>query len=110
MSRTNSSHTLGIEVRPIVLWRTSRWHCECGYRSYEWTLRLFVDDVLATECVVDNVSAMVRIAQQWRHAVLSDASATEPALFLQLKEDRRQNPPERRAVPRGGRRETDPGH
>ena len=69
MSRDSGSNTVRMAVRPIELWRTARWHCECGYSPHEWTLRLFVDEVIATECVVDNVAGMVRIAQQWRHAV-----------------------------------------
>ena len=97
-------------VRPIVLWRTERWHCECGYSPHEWTLRLFVDNVVASECVVDNVAGMVRIAQQWRHAVLSDAPAADAAAIAQHQADRRHNAGERRAVPRGGRRATDPGY
>jgi hypothetical protein len=97
-------------VRPIVLWRNERWHCECGYSPHEWTLRLFVDNVVASECVVDNVAGMVRIAQQWRHAVLSDGSAAHAAEIALSEVDRRLNPAERRAVPRGGRRETDPGY
>jgi len=99
-------------VRPIVLWRTARWYCECGYSPHEWTLRLFVDNVIASECVVDNVAAMVRIAQQWRHAVLSDVSAApaEPGSIVDAGPDRRENVGERRAVPRGGRRATDPGY
>jgi hypothetical protein len=110
MSRDSGSNTVRMAVRPIELWRTARWHCECGYSPHEWTLRLFVDEVIATECVVDNVAGMVRIAQQWRHAVLSDVSGAEPAAFLQPLPDRRQNVGERRAVPRGGRRGYDPGH
>jgi hypothetical protein len=96
-------------VRPIVLWRSARWHCECGYSPHEWTLRLFVDNVIASECVVDTVAAMVRIAQQWRHAVLSDPSGAAPEPVAYLKPDRRGNIVERRTVPRGGRRATDPG-
>ena len=95
-------------VRPIVLWRTERWYCECGYSPHEWTLRLVVDNVVASEGVVDHVAGMVRIAQQWRHAVLSDAPAAETAVIAHA--DRRQNVVERRAVPRGGRRATDPGY
>jgi hypothetical protein len=97
-------------VRPIVLWRTERWYCECGYSPHEWTLRLFVDNVVASECVVDNVAGMVRIAQQWRHAVLSDRAVAEAAEIAQSEPERRLNPAERRAVPRGGRRATDPGY
>ena len=109
MSKDRGSNTVRMAVRPIVLWRTARWHCECGYSPHEWTLRLFVDDVIASECVVDNVAEMVRIAQQWRHAVLSDHSAPNPAASAKPQPDRRQNAEERRAVPRGGRRATDPG-
>ena len=96
-------------VRPIELWRSERWHCECGYSPHEWTLRLFVDNVVASECIVDNVAGMVRIAQQWRHAVLSDAPAADTVGIVQSP-DRRQNIAERRSVPRGGRRATDPGY
>ena len=109
MSKEPGANTVRMAVRPIVLWRTARWHCECGYSPHEWTLRLFVDDVIAGECVVDNVAGMVRIAQQWRHAVLSDHSAPNLAASAQPQPDRRQNTEERRAVPRGGRRDTDPG-
>lgn len=97
-----------IYVRQTLLWRASRWHCDCQCDASQWTVRLFVDAILVNELVVDNVRAMLSIAEHWRDGVEGDAAGPQLGQIVRLEGDRRQNPPERRAVPRGGRRATDP--
>ena len=100
---------IDMHVRPTVLWREARWHCECSAGTALWTLRLFVDDTLASECVVDSAHALLPIAQKWREAVGGHGPGSDLAQILIPKADRRQQAPERRAIPRGGRRATEPG-
>ena len=99
---------LKFHVRSNVLWRECRWHCECGYVSSQWAANLYMDDVIVAECVTDNVRTMLRTAEYWRDAVRSDVSNVELLGLVRSKVER-QNTPERRAVPRGGRRAIDPG-
>ena len=97
------------QVRTMLLWRESRWHCECGRVRARWIAHLYVDDVIAAERAFNLLSPMLRITQRWRAAVKSDPAAlvlVDDGLF---DNEQRQNEPERRAVPRGGRRGTDPG-
>ena len=96
-------------VRSNVLWRECRWHCECGYVSSKWAANLYRDNVIVAECATDNLRTMLRTAAYWRDAVRSDVSDAEMLGLVRAKVEARQNSPERRAIPRGGRRETDPG-
>lgn len=109
MTRTERSQRLTFQVRSNVLWREDRWHCVCGYVSSRWTANLHMDDVVLAECVADSLRTMLRTAAYWRDAVRSDVSEAEMLGLVRAKVEPRQNSPERRAIPRGGRRETDPG-
>lgn len=109
MTRTERSQRLTFHVRSNVLWREGRWHCECGYVSSRWTANLYMDDVILAECVADSLRTMLRTAAYWRDAVRSDVSEAEMLGLVRARVEPRQNSPERRAIPRGGRRETDPG-
>ena len=102
--------TIVFHVRSTMLWRESRWSCECSYVSSHWTIRLYHDDILRlrAEWVVDTVTDMLRIAQRWREAVQSDDGGVQALTMLPTTRDRRQNRAERRAVTRNGRRRTDP--
>ena len=96
------------QMRTMLLWRESRWHCECGRVASQWIAHLYVDNVIVAENTFDLLSPMLRTAHRWRAAVKPDPAA----LILvndAFENEQRQNEPERRAVPRGGRRETDPG-
>ena len=94
-------------VRPIVLWRESSTYCECAWLLSRWTLRLRVGRLTAVERVFDGVGPMLRIAHLWREALLKEVPDTT-ANPTSITCDRRQTPPERRAVARGGRRGTEP--
>lgn len=105
------ARVITFHLRSSVLWRESRWHCECGYVSAHWTANLYVDDVIVTECATDTLTSMIRIAERWRRAVKSDATSAELWDILRaIAADHRGSDQERRAITRGGRRSTDPGH
>ena len=61
-----------LHVRSTVLWREGRWHCEAGRVTSGRAANLYVDDIIAAECVVDRLSPMLRTAHQWRMSVRSD--------------------------------------
>jgi hypothetical protein len=104
-----SHHQTELRVRTTLLWRESRWHCECGRVASQWIAHLYKDDVIVAECAFDLLSPMLHTAQHWRAAVKNDESGALLLAQLQAEKERRENVPERRAVPRGGRRGTDPG-
>ena len=83
MSDHAPSPLITFRVRATVLWRESRWHCECGYASSHWIANLYHDDVIVAEWVVDTVNEMLRIAEHWHMAVKSrDAGTHVPAILI----------------------------
>lgn len=98
---------ISLHVRPTVLWHESETHCVCSCVASEWTLRLFVDDIVVRERVVEGVRPMLRIAQEWRETV-SNAHDVAAQSESRSRFDHRLAAPERRTVPRGGRRASDP--
>lgn len=97
---------IALHVRPTVLWHESETHCVCSCVASEWTLRLFVDDIVVRERIVEGVRPMLRIAQEWRETV-SNAHDVAAQSESRSRFDRRLTAPERRNVPRGGRRAND---
>ena len=79
----------------------------CSCVASEGTLRLFVDDIVVRERVVEGVRPMLRIAQEWRETV-SNAHDVAAQSESRSRFDRRVTDSERRNVPRGGRRADDP--
>lgn len=96
-----------IHLSPTMLWKASNWHCACQCEASRWTVRLFVDAILVNEVVVDSVPAMRAIAEHWRDSVASEPAAARLGQLVGVERDRRESTPERRAVPRGGRRSID---
>jgi hypothetical protein len=66
-----------------------------------------LEDVIVGECTFDRFSPMLRLAHHWHAAVRKDDTGALLVNDLDLENDRRQTIPERRSVPRGGRRGTD---
>ena len=61
-----------------VLWRESRWHCECRrVSSSQWAANLYADDIIIAECVCDRFTLMLHTAQQWQMAVTNGHPATQ---------------------------------
>ena len=94
-------------MRATRLWRDGRWHCECGCVSSRWIAHLYLEDVIVGESTFDSLSPMLRLAHYWHAAVRKDDTGALLVNDLDLENDRRQTTPERRSVPRGGRRGTD---
>ncbi len=109
---TNRASTMNVtfHLQPRILWRTSRWRCECGYESSQWTAALYYDDVLVAECRETSLLPMIRAAERWRNILQGPEPVTRPSPVSPSEGERRVNPRERRAVPRGGRRSSDPRH
>ena len=108
MSQSAPLPMIAFHVRATVLWRESRWSCACGYASPHWIAHLYHDDVIVAEWVVETVSDMLRIAERWHVAVKSRDAGAQVMAILHPTLDRRDNPRDRRAVTRNGRRATDP--
>ncbi len=96
-----------LQLQPIIVWRQGVWRCEYLKRggTSGGTLCLYRGSTLAISRKVRSFDEMQWIAHEWKQVVSAvpitswkDSSA----------QDRRLRPPERRAVPRGGRREADP--
>jgi hypothetical protein len=62
----------------VVLWRESRWHCECRrVSSVQWTATLYADDVIIAQCVCDRFTLMLHTAQQWQLAAMTNGNAAQ---------------------------------
>ena len=62
----------------VVLWRESRWHCECRrVSSSQWAANLYADDIIIAECVCVRFTLMLHTAQQWQMAVRNGHPATQ---------------------------------
>ena len=96
------------DVRTTQLWREAQWHCVCGRVGHRWIAQLYLDDVIVEECAFSLVGPMLRIAQHWHVAVKSNPSDLVLVSDVPRDNERRDNVAERRAIPRGGRRGTDP--
>jgi hypothetical protein len=106
----SESHALAnVDVRATLLWRESRWHCECGLVNGRWIAHLYLEEAIVAECAFTLLSPMLRMTYRWQAAVQKNPSALILVDDAPFEDDRRQNEPERRVVPRGGRRGSDPG-
>jgi hypothetical protein len=61
-----------IDARATLLWRESRWHCECGCVASQWIVHLYADEVIVAERAFDGLSPMLRTAHRWHAAVKKD--------------------------------------
>ena len=98
-----------VDVRTTLLWRESRWHCACGRVASRWIAQLYLNDVIVAECAFSLPGPMLRIAQHWQMAVTRRPRALVLVSDVPYENERRDNVAEQRAIPRGGRRGTDPG-
>ena len=74
----------------VVLWRESRWHCECRrVSSSQWAANLYADDIIIAECVCDRFTLMLHTAQQWQMAVTNGHPATQVVDFVSVVADQR---------------------
>ena len=104
------SHALqDFDVRTTLLWRESRWHCACGRVASRWIAQLYLNDVVVAECAFSLAGPMLRIAQHWHVAVKRSPRVLVLVSDVPCDNERRDDVAERRAIPRGGRRGTDPG-
>jgi hypothetical protein len=96
-----------LQLQPIVVWRQGVWHCEYLKRGETrgGTLCLYRGSTLAISRKVRSVDEMQWIAHEWKQVVSATPITSGKDSSAQ---DQRVRPPERRAVPRGGRREGDP--
>ena len=94
-------------VRPHVLWRECQWRCECSYESCRWVGTLYLDDEIVAQHA-DDLTGVLATAERWRDAVTTIPGDPSLTKWLRARQDRRGEVAERRAVPRGGRRSTDP--
>ena len=59
-----------------VLWRESRWHCECRrVSSSQWAANLYADDIIIAECVCDRFTLLLGIARRWQMTVRNENPA-----------------------------------
>ena len=71
-------------LRPNVLWRESRWHCEYAYRSSHWAAKLYIDDITVAHCARHSLTAMLLLAAfggSQRLACVSTAVSGVPELI-----------------------------
>ena len=71
---------------------------------------LYYDDVLVAECQKTSLLPLFRATERWRIILQGPERVTRQVADVPSEGDRRVNPGERRAIPRGGRRSTDPRH
>jgi hypothetical protein len=99
------------ETALAVVWRRQVWRCEYWKApSAPGSLRLFREQTLAMERRVRDLDEMLLVAATWKSLIEDEFSAAshQPAPAGGSATERRRLPPERRAVPRGGRRQGDP--
>jgi len=91
-----------------IVWQRQAWRCEYWKSpATPGSLRLFRDDTLAMERRVRDVDDMLSVAETWRR-LIEDEFVSGDVPPERQGPNRRQQPPERRAVSRGGRRRSDP--
>jgi hypothetical protein len=108
MATSGRRPMITFSVRPNVLWRESGWRCECSHASSRWVGTLYLEDEIIAQHA-DGLPAVLAMTERWRHAVRTIPNDPNLTERLRARQDRRENVAERRAVPRGGRRSTDPG-
>ena len=108
MSTCGRRPMITFSVRPHVLWRESGWRCECSHASSQWVGTLYLEDEIIAQHA-DGLTAVLAMTERWRNAVRTIPNDPNLTERLRARQDRRENVAERRAVPRGGRRSTDPG-
>lgn len=100
----------GHQTTLAIVWQRRIWRCEYAKGpSSLGSLRLFRDQTIAMERRVRDVEDMLSVAVTWRRLIEDELIPAVDAPRVPPAEDRREKPPERRKVPRGGRRRTDPG-
>jgi hypothetical protein len=101
---------ISFSLYPNVMWHEGRWRCECGYVSTQWVATLYFNDIVMAQCTDSSLLTALRSMDGWRQSVTRSQAVMPPKDERTPEENRRQNAPERRAVPRGGRRSRDPRH
>ena len=109
MSGQDPPFTVTFHLSPNMLWQASRGRCECGYASAAWVATLYFDDLVMAQRTDSSLLSVLRSVDHWRTSVTRSHAVTQPT-DPPLDENRRVNAPERRKVPRGGRRSRDPRH
>jgi hypothetical protein len=94
------------EHPPGIIWRHEEWRCEYAASSSGrgGTLHLYLRSTQAMSRQVQSVEEMLWIAAEWKQVIVAKPLR---AMNGSAIPERRQPPAERRAKPRGGRREGD---
>ena len=94
-----------------MLWRDAEWRCEYAPNisgSPGGIVSLYMHAALVAEHEAHGVDEVMRVSSFWRELVLGPGdSAGSHEVRLVPTRDRRQGPPDRRLLARGGRRVRD---